>query len=270
VTVDGDELAELGALACRLAVEAGDAALAGRRTASLPALTPGTKSTATDLVTAYDKAAEALIVAGITATRPADGIVGEEGTNRDGTSGVSWFIDPIDGTTNFVYDLPMWSTSVAAGDADGMLVGAVYLPALGELFAATRGGGATLDGRPIHCSDRADLALALVATGFGYEPARRRRQGAIVADLIGSVRDIRRLGSAAIDLCYVAAGRYDAYFETGLNAWDAAAGELIAREAGCRTGDHRGGPPVPDELLVAAPAIFDDLQRFLAGTVESA
>jgi myo-inositol-1(or 4)-monophosphatase len=267
---DRDELAELGALACRLAVEAGDAALAGRRSASLPALTPGTKSTATDLVTAYDRAAEALIVAGIRAARPGDAVVGEEGTDHAGTSGVSWFIDPIDGTTNFVYDLPLWSTSVAVGDSDGMLAGAVYVPALGELFAATRGGGATLGGQPIRCSDRDELALALVATGFGYEPARRRRQAAIVADLIGTVRDIRRLGSAAIDLCYVAAGRYDAYFETGLNAWDSAAGELIAREAGCRTGDHRGGPPRPAELLVAAPAIFDDLQRVLAATVPAA
>lgn len=260
---------ELVALACRLAVEAGDAALAGRREASLPAITPGTKSTATDLVTAYDRAAEAMIVAGIRAARPGDAIVGEEGTDHDGTSGVSWFVDPIDGTTNFVYDLPLWSTSVAAGDRDGMLVGAVYVPALGELFAATRGGGATLGGRPIRCSDRAELGLALVATGFAYDVARRRRQGEIVADVLGAVRDIRRLGSAAIDLCYVAAGRYDAYFETGLNAWDAAAGELIAREAGCRTGDHRGGPPVPAELLVATPAIFDDLQRLLAPTVTS-
>jgi len=256
-----DEVAEL---TCRLAVEAGDAALAGRRDAALPAITPGTKSTATDLVTAYDRAAEALIVAGIRAARPDDAVVGEEGTNHVGTSGVSWYIDPIDGTTNFVYDLPLWSTSVAAGDAEGIFAGAVYVPALGELFAATRGGGATLNGRPIRCSDRADLGLALVATGFSYDAARRSRQGAVVAGLIGAVRDIRRLGSAAIDLCYVAAGRYDAYFEAGLNSWDAAAGELIAREAGCRTGDHHGGPPVPAELLVAAPAIFDELQQHLA------
>ena len=124
-----------------------------------------------------------------------------------------------------------------------MLVGAVYVPALGELFAAARGGGATLDGHPIRCSDRDDLALALVATGFAYAAARRREQAAVVAGLIGDVRDIRRLGSAALDLCYVAAGRYDAYYETGLNPWDAAAGELIAREAGCRSGDFRGGPP---------------------------
>ena len=117
------------------------------------------------------------------------------------------------------------------------LVGAVYAPALGELFAAARGRGATLDGRPIRCSDRTDVALALVGTGFSYLPERRRQQAALVAEVIGAVRDVRRLGSAALDLCFVAAGRYDAYFETGLNSWDAAAGELIAREAGCRSGN---------------------------------
>ncbi len=255
---------ELRDLACRLAVEAGDGALAGRRgaEAAVPAL--GTKSSATDLVTVHDRAAEALIVAGLHAARPADAIVGEEGTDRAGSSGVSWFVDPIDGTTNFVYDLPPWSTSIAVGDADGMIAGAVYCPVLGELFAASRGGGATLNGRPIRCSDRADLGLALVATGFAYDAGRRREQAAVVGDLIAHVRDIRRLGSAAIDLCYVAAGRYDAYFETGLNPWDAAAGELIAREAGCRSGDHRGGPPDPGELLVAAPAVFEALQARLA------
>ena len=251
---------ELLSLASELAVAAGDQALAGRRAA---AVTTVTKSSATDLVTVYDKAAEATIVGGITAARPDDAIVGEEGTDRPGTSGVSWYVDPIDGTTNFVYDLPHWATSIAAADADGMLVGAVYVPALGELFAAARGRGATLSGVPIHCSDRDELALALVATGFSYQPARRQEQAAVVAAIIGSVRDIRRLGSAAIDLCYVAAGRFDAYFETGLSSWDAAAGELVAREAGCRTGDFGGGPPNPAQLLASTPAIFDDLVGLL-------
>ena len=252
--------AELLALALDLAVRAGDAALAGRRGAVVE---PGTKSTLTDLVTVFDKAAETTIVSGLAAARPHDAIVGEEGTDRAGTSGISWYVDPIDGTTNFVYGLPLWSTSIAAADGDGMVVGAVYAPVIGELFAATRGGGATLDGRPIRCSDRDDLALALVATGFAYAADRRREQAETVTELIGEIRDIRRLGSAALDLCYVAAGRYDAYFETGLNSWDAAAGELIAREAGCRSGDHGGGPSRPDELLVATPAIFADLQRRL-------
>jgi myo-inositol-1(or 4)-monophosphatase len=256
-----DLAADLLALASDLAVDAGDTALAGRRTS---AVDPATKSTATDLVTAFDKAAERTIVAGLGAARPADGIVGEEGTDHPGTSGIDWFVDPIDGTTNFVYDLPLWSTSIAAGDADGMLVGVVYAPVLGELFAASRGGGATLNGQPIRCSDRVDLPLALVATGFAYDAARRRVQAAVLTEVIGGVRDVRRLGSAALDLCYVAAGRYDAYYETGLSSWDGAAGELIAREAGCRSGDHRGGPARPGELLVATPAIFDDLQRLVA------
>jgi myo-inositol-1(or 4)-monophosphatase len=260
VTVTGTELDALADLAARLAVAAGDAALAGQRSDTV---TSRTKSTATDLVTAFDRAAEATLVAGIVAARPHDAIVGEEGTDRPGTSGVSWYLDPIDGTTNFVYDLPLWSTSVAAGDADGMAVAAVYAPAMGELFAARRGGGATLGGHPIRCSDRDELALALLATGFSYDAGRRRVQADVVARLIGAVRDIRRLGSAALDLCYVAAGRYDAYFETGLNSWDAAAGELIAREAGCRTGDLHGGPARPAELLAATPAIFDDLRAHI-------
>lgn len=266
MSASGVDPGELLALASRLAVQAGDAALAGRRRAGRPSLSADTKSTATDLVTVYDHAAESLVVEGIRSARPHDAIIGEEGTDHDGTSGVSWYIDPIDGTTNFVYDLPLWSTSVAAADADGVVAGAVYVPALGELFTATRRGGAALNGAPLRCTDRDDLGLALVATGFAYDAGRRRRQAEVVARLIGTVRDIRRLGSAAIDLCFVAAGRYDAFFETGLNAWDVAAGELIAREAGCRTGDHRGGPAVPAEILAAAPGIFDDLQRLLQAT----
>ena len=168
---------ELLDLACRLAVEAGDLALSGRRSLDRPALGTATKSTATDLVTDLDRAAERLVVEGIRAARPDDAIVGEEGTDREGTSGISWFIDPIDGTTNFVYDVPAWSTSVAAADADGALVGAVYVPAIGELFAAARGSGATLDGEPIACSGLTDLSRALVATGFSYRPERRRGAG---------------------------------------------------------------------------------------------
>jgi myo-inositol-1(or 4)-monophosphatase len=215
-------------------------------------------------VTVHDREAERIVVEGIEAARPDDAIVGEEGTDRLGASGISWYVDPIDGTTNFVYDLPAWSTSVAAGDADGMLVGAVYVPPIGELFAAAAGRGATLDGRPITHSGRRELALALVATGFSYVPSRRRQQAAVVEGLIGEVRDLRRFGSAAIDLCYVAAGRFDAYYETGLKRWDMAAGELIAREAGCLTGDFGGGPPRPSELVVAAPEIFPAMTALLA------
>lgn len=250
---------DLHALACELAVTAGDLALAaGRPTA----WTTTTKSTVTDMVTATDRAAEAAIVEGLRTARPNDAILGEEGTNRAGTSGITWHLDPIDGTTNYVYGLAHWATSIAAEDAAGMVVGAVYVPVLGELFAARRGGGATLNGEVISCRPTTELALALVATGFAYVPERRVRQGEIVSAMLPAVRDIRRLGSAAIDLCYVAAGRFDAYFEDHLNLWDYAAAELIAREAGCRTTsseasvDGRG-------VVAATPAIYDGLVSLL-------
>lgn len=256
-----DLVDELLAVAGELAVEGGDRATSGRIGTVLDV---ATKSSATDLVTALDRTAEETIVAGLAHRRPADAILGEEGAYREGTSGISWLIDPIDGTTNFVYGVPQWATSVAARDAAGTLAGVVYVPAMGEVFTAARGRGATLNGEPIVSSSCTDASLALVATGFGYQPEQRRRQAAILARVIGSVRDIRRIGSAAIDLCYAACGRVDAYYESGLNPWDVAAGELIAREAGCRSGDFAGGPPVASSLLVAPPAIFDDLVRLLA------
>jgi myo-inositol-1(or 4)-monophosphatase len=254
--VGDDVVDELLTVACQVAVEGGDVAAAGRRGTALEI---ATKSSATDLVTALDHTAEATIVARLAGLRPGDAVVGEEGTHQEGTSGVSWLIDPIDGTTNFVYGVPQWATSVAASADGAALAGAVYVPAMGELFAAARGRGATLNGEPISDSACTDVSLALVATGFGYRPDDRRRQAALVAHVIGSVRDIRRIGSAAIDLCYAACGRVDAYYEAGLSPWDVAAGELIAREAGCRSGDFDGGPPVANRLLVATPAIFDDL-----------
>lgn len=152
---------------------------------------------------------------------------------------------------------------MAAGDAAGTLVGVVYLPSTGELFAAARGRGATLDGSPISCRAISDVGLALVATGFGYAADRRRAQAKTLVGVIGAVRDIRRMGAASVDLCYVAAGRLDAYYEEHLNLWDVAAGELIAREAGCRTGDYAGGPVVPTQVLAASPGIFDDLSTLL-------
>jgi myo-inositol-1(or 4)-monophosphatase len=260
---------ELLALASRLAVAAGTRAREGREADAAAgldrvAVTAATKSSRTDVVTAHDRAAEAAIVGGLLAARPFDAIVGEEGTDHEGSSGVTWYVDPIDGTTNFLYGYPLWSTSIGASDADGPVVGAVFVPTTGELFAATRGGGATRNGVPIRCSDESDVALALVATGFGYDPAERAVQADRFARLAPHVRDIRRGGSAAIDLAYVAAGFVDAYYERHLNAWDMAAGELIAREAGCRSGDFAGGPARPGELLVAAPGVFDALRILVA------
>ena len=226
-------------------------------------MTAATKSSRTDVVTLHDRAAEATIVAALTARRPDDAIIGEEGTERPGTSGLSWYLDPIDGTTNFLYGLPLWSTSVGVADDEGAVAGAVFVPVTGELFAAARGGGATRNGDPIAASAETDVSLALVATGFGYLPSRRAEQAQRLAAMIHNVRDIRRGGSAALDLCYTAAGMVDAYFEDGLNSWDVAAGELIAREAGCRTGDFAGGPASPAELLVAPPQLFDALSTLL-------
>ena len=263
--------AELRQLACELATVGGTMAADGWRRdiasgTSRSTMAAATKSSRTDIVTLHDRAAEATIVATLAARRPDDAIVGEEGTQRAGTSGLSWFLDPIDGTTNFLYGLPMWSTSVGVADVDGTIAGAVFVPATGELFAAARGEGATRNGEPIRASSEVDASLALVATGFGYVPARRTEQARRLAKLIEQIRDIRRGGSAALDLCYAAAGMVDAYFEDGLNSWDVVAGELIAREAGCRTGDFAGGPPTPAQLLVAPPALFDQLSALLGAT----
>lgn len=262
--IDGlvDELLEL---ACRVAREAGELAADGRAR-GVPAV--DSKTTLTDMVTEYDRATETLVVERLRSARPQDGMVGEEGSDITGSSGVRWVIDPIDGTTNFLYDLPLWAVSIGAVDDQGGLVGAVFIPPLGELFAAARGRGATLDGRPLRCGTVTDPALALVATGFAYRPDRRATQGSRVARLLPHVRDIRRMGAASIDLCYVAAGRLDAYFEEGLHPWDYAAGELIATESGCQTGDFFGGRPSSRGVLAANPALFQPLRHLVIDTME--
>lgn len=257
-----DDRAALLSLAERLAREAGTMALRGRRSGEM--LRSDTKSTPTDVVTEYDRASEALIVAGLRSARPHDAIIGEEGTDTPGDSGIEWLIDPIDGTTNFLYDLPGWGVSIAARSEVDTEVGVVFVPTTGEMFTAARGGGAFLGGQPIRCSATTDLSAALVATGFGYRPERRAAQARRLEVLLPRVRDLRRFGAAAPDLCYVAAGRVDAYYEEWLNAWDLAAGELIAREAGCRSGSIDGGPVRPSSALVAAPGVFDAIGALLA------
>jgi myo-inositol-1(or 4)-monophosphatase len=252
-------------LACSVAREAGALAAAGR--AQGVPLTDS-KTTLTDMVTEYDRATEALVVERLRTARPTDGLVGEEGSDITGSSGITWIIDPIDGTTNFLYDLPLWAVSIGAADDHGGLVGAVYIPVLDELFAAARGEGATLNGRSIRCGAVSDPALALLATGFAYRPDRRAAQGVRVARLLPHVRDIRRMGAASVDLCYVAAGRLDAYFEEGLHPWDYAAGGLIAAEAGCRTGDLVGGPPSGRGVLAANPELFDALRPLVVDAAE--
>lgn len=248
-------------LAARLAVEAGRMVRTGR--AERGVQRASTKSTDTDMVTEFDRASEQLVVEGILRARPHDTIVGEEGTDATGTTGVSWCIDPIDGTTNFLYGLPGYAVSIAAS-VDGLTrVGVVYVPSNDELFTATLGGGARLDARPIHCSATTDLGRALVATGFAYAAERRAVQARRVAALLPRIRDIRRLGAAAPDLCNLAAGRVDAYFEEGLGPWDFAAGALIAAEAGCTVGGIAGGPPSTAGVLAATPAVFPLLRDVL-------
>ena len=251
---------ELLLVASELARTAGDMALAGRK-AGLHNVQ--TKSTATDMVTEFDRACEKLIVEGMRERRPFDAIVGEEGASIAGSSGITWYIDPIDGTTNFLYDLPAWAVSIGAEDSNGPLAGVVYIPSLGEMFSATRGGGAFLNGSPISCNTITDVSQALVCTGFSYSAEQRTIQAKRVSQFIHNIRDIRRAGAAAIDLCFVACGRIDAYFEENLHQWDIAAGILIAHEAGCRSGDFSGNSARPAEILTAAPAIFDQLSQLI-------
>ena len=224
------------------------------------------KSTPTDLVTELDTWAERHITERILTARPDDGLLGEEGADVTGTSGVTWSIDPIDGTVNFVHAIPGFCVSIAA-EVDGRAVAAVVAsPMHDEVFTATLGGGAFLNGRPIRCASPESLARAVVATGFGYDPARRTRQAEVVTAVISQIADIRRFGAAAVDLCWVACGRVDAYWEVGLNPWDHAAGALIAREAGAVvTGLTDAEEPSDRFTLAAPPAIWADLQALLAG-----
>ena len=252
--------AELLSLAYRLAEEAGHLLLEGLARAEVL----GTKSTVTDMVTSMDRASERHIVDGIRAARPDDAIVGEEGTDEVGSTGVRWIIDPLDGTTNYLYGVPAYAVSIAVDVGGQVVAGVVADPSHRETFGAVLGGGATCNGRPITCSAVESLSQALVGTGFSYEPARRERQGAIVAALLPRARDIRRFGAAALDLCWVACGRLDAFYEKGLQPWDLEAGVLIAAEAGATVGDLAGGPPSTAFTLASAPAVFSDLRRVLA------
>jgi myo-inositol-1(or 4)-monophosphatase len=223
-----------------------------------------TKSTATDIVTAVDRESEELIRARVLAARPDDSFLGEEGDDVNGSSGVRWVVDPIDGTVNYLYDIPTYAVSIAV-EVDGVTVAGVVVDApKGEMFTATLGGGAFLDGKPIQVSDCADLSKALIGTGFGYDATRRAVQAEVVQQLISKVRDIRRIGVGAVDLCYVACGRLDAVYERGLNPWDYGAGALIAAEAGATVGGLDGAPVSPEMSIAATPAVFKPLHDALA------
>ena len=241
-------------------------------------LVANTKSSSTDVVTAMDRAAEALIIEHVLAVRPYDGVLGEEQGERLGSSGVRWVIDPIDGTVNYLYGIPQWAVSIGvevdarAGSGPGagpvMVAGVVHDPAKGETWTAVRGGGAFVaragaDPQQIQVSEVTTLEQTLLATGFGYDPARRARQLAVLAPMITTVRDIRRLGAASLDLVSVACGRLDAYMEAGLGPWDLAAGGLIAAEAGAVVSGLRGLPAGEALTVAVAPGIATALLELL-------
>jgi myo-inositol-1(or 4)-monophosphatase len=250
--------AELLALAVDVAREAAALVARGRATAGDSV---AVKSSSVDVVTAVDTDSERLIVERLTTARPGDGVLGEEGGARTGTTGVRWVVDPIDGTVNFLYGVPAYAVSIAA-EVDGVVrAGAVLNAATGELFTATAGGGAHLSSpshpEPVRLRGNAPSSLeqTLVATGFGYGVEQRRAQGAVVARLLPQVRDIRRFGSAALDLCAVAAGRVDAYYELHLNRWDYAAGALVAAEAGLVVTGLPGTPFAEPMAIAVADSV---------------
>jgi myo-inositol-1(or 4)-monophosphatase len=224
------------------------------------------KSSTTDLVTQADRGSERLIVDRLLGVRPDDGIIGEEGSERQGSSGITWVIDPIDGTTNFVYRYPAFSISIAACDDSGTVVGVVHDPLRKETFTAIRDQGCWLNGAPIPVVPTLSPPLeeALIATGFSYSSQKRAAQAALLLGVLPNVRDIRRGGSAALDLCSVAVGRVDAYYEAGLARWDREAGVLIAREAGLLI-DEDGDLLAPDlTLIVAPPGLLAPFRALLA------
>jgi myo-inositol-1(or 4)-monophosphatase len=221
-----------------------------------------TKSSATDLVSEADIEAERVVRALLAERRPDDAIVGEEGDDRRGTSGLRWIVDPLDGTTNYLFGIPQWCVSVACEGKAGVVLD----PVRDELFAVAAGQPPTLDGVALAPrTDREDLATALVATGFGYEAGTRAAQGKLVARLLPRVRDIRRAGSAALDLAWTAAGRYDAYYEHGVKLWDVAAGRMLCTGAGLEVRDLPAGKGRPAGILAAPPALAAELEAIVSG-----
>jgi myo-inositol-1(or 4)-monophosphatase len=225
-----------------------------------PVIGLSTKSTPTDLVSEADEAAQELIFSRLLAARPDDGLLGEEGGGREGTSGLRWVVDPLDGTSNFLYRLPQWAVSIAVEDADGAVAGVVYDPPRDQMWSAVRGGKALLDGEGVTGSDRSELGKALLATGFGYDADVRRAQAAQIAALLPDVRDIRRFGAAALDLAWCAAGRYDAFYERGVQHWDIAAGALLCECAGLAVEPLAAAPPQGDGILVASRGLIGVLR----------
>ena len=242
------------------------------------------KSTPTDLVSEADRLAERVIRAGLAARRPQDGFLGEESGGGEGTSGLRWVVDPLDGTVNFLFGIPQWCVSIAVQDAHGSLAGVVYDPIRGDLFSAVRGGmptvevtrtaGAAHGGPPVQARETLTLEAsscatpetAMVATGFAYDARVRAAQAQVLSRVIPHVRDIRRFGSAALDLAWTAAGRYDAYFERTVKPWDIAAGTLLCEAAGLRVLELPVHDDLPWGILVAPPGLCEALLGLVGGS----
>ena len=248
--------AELLELARKVGLDAG--ALLMERP---PAFEIESKSTAIDIATQMDKKAEKFIVESLLAARPDDGIIGEEGSAVESKSGITWVIDPLDGTVNYFYGLPGWNVSIAAKDKDGSIVGVVTAPTINSTWWATRGGGAFYNGHQIHCNDPIALDRSLIATGFQYDVSHRISQLEDFSKLVPIVRDLRRNGAAAVDLCHVAMGALDGYYEAGLKEWDWAAGALVATEAGA-TFKQYGQNPMRISMA-AGPHLHSQLEAHL-------
>lgn len=253
---------ELRAAAVQVATEAAEVVATMRKRA---VTNTRTKSSRTDVVTVADIEAEKLIRGRLAQLRPEDAVLGEEGGgSREPIGGqLRWVVDPIDGTVNYLYGLPWYAVSVAVADGAETVAGAVVEPASGRIWSAGAGAGATLNGEPLKVSAAERLDLALISTGFSYLADRRARQGQLAAALLARVRDIRRCGSAALDLCAVAAGWVDGFYEHGINPWDWAAGALIAQEAGAVVRPPNPDSGYGDAMLAAAPGIADELRRAL-------
>lgn len=271
----GVDPVDLREIAERVALEAG-ALILNERPRDLGVAE--TKTSATDVVTVMDQRSQDLLLTRLGELRPDDGFHGEERGGRTGTSGISWVVDPIDGTVNYLYGLPAYAVSVAAVVGDPTtpgvwrpVAGAVVNPLTQECFTAALGAGShravgTGPRRALRVAE-ASLGLSLCGTGFGYDADRRRWQGSVVAEVLPHVRDIRRLGSAALDLCRVADGSLDAYYERGLNPWDMAAGWLVATEAGGLVTDLDGGHPDNTMTIAGAPGNHADLRSLLTEVV---
>ena len=224
------------------------------------------KTTPTDLVSDADKAAEALLFDLISGPRPDDGILSEEGAEGTSTSGLTWVIDPLDGTVNYLFGIPVWCVSIAVEDASGGVVGVVHNPNVGETFTAVRGRGAMLNGKVIRVSERSDLASALVGTGFAYDARARAVQAEIATRVLPAARDIRRAGSAALDLASLACGRLDAFYEAPMEAWDKAAGVVLITEAGGVVSDLPAPYDLSPGVIAGNRTLHDQLRAVVLGS----